>query len=225
MPYPIPPQMMNCKPLLHNMRSRPVLLRLTSFENHLDTLFKVTHSSNFNTSIQALMLIQQLSSSHPRSVDRFYRTLYESLLDPRLLTSSKQALYLNLLFKAIKSDINLKRVKAFSKRLLQVVGMNQPSFACGALYLLREIESVFRGLQAFIDEPDADENDEEEIFHDVSENASDNKHEFTSSNHKESEKGTRNIKSSFTYDGRKRDPEYSNAERSCLWELVCHIIC
>lgn len=225
MPCPIPPQMMNCKPLLHNMRSRPVLLRLTSFENHLDTLFKVTHSSNFNTSIQALMLIQQLSSSHPRSVDRFYRTLYESLLDPRLLTSSKQALYLNLLFKAIKSDINLKRVKAFSKRLLQVVGMNQPSFACGALYLLREIESVFRGLQAFIDEPDADENDEEENFHDVSENASDNKHEFTNSNHKESEKGTRNIKSSFTYDGRKRDPEYSNAERSCLWELVCHIIC
>jgi len=22
------------------------------------------------------------------------------------------------------------------------------------------------------------------------------------------------------YDGRKRNPEYSNAERSCLWELV-----
>lgn len=23
-----------------------------------------------------------------------------------------------------------------------------------------------------------------------------------------------------TYDGRKRDPQYSNAERTCLWELV-----
>lgn len=224
MPCPIPLQMMNCKPLLHNIRSRPVLLRFRSFENHLDTLFKVTHSSNFNTSIQALILIQQLSSSHPRSIDRFYRTLYESLLDPRLLTSSKQALYLNLLFKALKSDINLKRVKAFSKRLLQVVGMNQPSFACGALYLLREIEGVFRGLQAFIDEPEADESDEEENFRDIPEIATDNKHQFTNGNHKKTEKGTRNIKSSFAYDGRKRDPEYSNAERSCLWELVCQII-
>lgn len=222
---PITLQTMNCKPLLHNMRSRPVLLSLTSFENHLDTLFKVTHSSNFNTSIQALMLIQQLSPSYPRSIDRFYRTLYESLLDPRLLTSSKQALYLNLLFKALKSDMNLKRIKAFSKRLLQVVGMNQPSFACGALYLLREIEAVFRGLQAFIDEPDADESDEEENFRDIPEKASDNKDQFTNGNHKETEKGIRNSKSSFTYDGRKRDPEYSNAERSCLWELVCQIIC
>lgn len=224
MPCPIPLQMMNCKLLLHNVRSRSILLRLTSFENHLDTLFKVTHSSNFNTSVQALMLIQQLSSSHPGSIDRFYRTLYESLLDPRLLTSSKQALYLNLLFKALKSDINIRRVKAFSKRLLQVVGMNQPSFACGALYLLREIEEVFRGLQAFIDEPDVDESDEEENFRDIPEIASDNKLQFTNGNHKETDKGTRNIKSFFAYDGRKRDPEYSNAERSCLWELVCQII-
>lgn len=169
------------------------------------------------------MLIQQLSSSHPSSIDRFYRTLYESLLDPRLLTSSKQALYLNLLFKALKSDTNLKRVKAFSKRLLQVVGMNQPSFACGALYLLREIEEVFRGLQAFIDEPEADESDEEENFRDIPEITSDNKLQITNGNHKETDKGIRNIKSTFAYDGRKRDPEYSNAERSCLWELVCHI--
>lgn len=170
------------------------------------------------------MLIQQLSSSHPKSIDRFYRTLYESLLDPRLLTSSKQALYLNLLFKALKSDMNLKRVKAFSKRLLQVVGMNQPSFACGALYLLREIEEVFRGLQAFIDEPEADESDEEENFRDIPEITSDNKIQFTNGNHKETDKGIRNIKSFIAYDGRKRDPEYSNAERSCPWELVCQII-
>lgn len=172
------------------------------------------------------MLIQQLSSSHPKSIDRFYRTLYESLLDPRLLTSSKQALYLNLLFKAIKSDINLKRVKAFSKRLLQVVGMNQPSFACGALYLLREIEEIFSGLKGFIDEPDAAESDEEENFRDVPENASGtNQDQVTNCNHKENEKVILNIKSSCAYNGRKRDPEYSNAERSCLWELVRQNIC
>jgi ribosome biogenesis protein MAK21 len=36
--------------------------------------------------------------------DRYYRTLYESLLDPRLAASNKQAMYLNLFFKSVKAD-------------------------------------------------------------------------------------------------------------------------
>lgn len=32
-------------------------------EKHIDTLFKITHSGNFNTSIQAMMLIFQVSNS------------------------------------------------------------------------------------------------------------------------------------------------------------------
>ncbi|KAL8686978.1 MAG: hypothetical protein Q9218_006726, partial [Villophora microphyllina] len=137
-----------------------------SFEKHLDTLFRITHSSNFNTSIQALMLIQQLNDTHQSTVDRYYRTLYESLLDPRLLTSSKQALYLNLLFKSLRSDLNVNRVKAFAKRLLQVVAMQQPSFACGALYMLRELEGIFTSLATWTDDAEADASDEEENFHD-----------------------------------------------------------
>jgi hypothetical protein len=35
------------------------------------------------------------------------RTLYESLLDPRVATSSKQSLYLNLLYKSLKNDLPL----------------------------------------------------------------------------------------------------------------------
>lgn len=183
------------------------------FEGHLDTLFKVTHSSNFNTSIQALMLIQQMNGSHQGSIDRFYRTLYESLLDPRLLTSSKQALYLNLLFRALRSDLNVKRVKAFTKRLLQVVAMHQPSFTCGSLYLLRELEGVFTNLEAFIDQAEEDSDDEED-FQDVQEQlphrASLDDGPFRTRTHKPTAK----------YDGRKRDPEYSNADRSSLWEVT-----
>src|SRR4051794_12773528 len=78
-----------------------------SLETHLDTLFRITHSSNFNTSIQALILIQQIAASKHLAVDRFYRTLYESLLDPRLIASSKQTLYLNLLYKALKDDADV----------------------------------------------------------------------------------------------------------------------
>ena len=187
-----------------------------AFEKHLDTLFRVTHSSNFNTSIQALMLIQQLVTGHLASADRFYKTLYESLLDPRLLTTSKQALYLNLLFKALRSDLNIKRVKAFMKRLLQIIPMHQPPFACAAIYLVRELEGVFPSLQAFIDRAEEGESDEEEVFQDVQD-----ENEISSQSRKVN--GTRigdrsNVR--IVYDGRKRDPQHSNAERSCFWEVV-----
>ena len=181
-----------------------------AFERSLDTLFKVTHSSNFNTSIQALMLIQQLNGG---STDRFYRTLYESFLDPRLLASSKQALYLNLLFRALKSDVNVRRVKAFAKRLLQVVAMHQPSFTCAALYLLRELEGVFVNREAFLDHTEGDDS-EEEKFQDVKEQSP---YGMVPGDRPSSQKTKKPV---AKYNGRKRDPEHSNADRSSLWEVT-----
>ena len=187
-----------------------------AFEKHMDTLFKVTHSSNFNTSIQALMLIQQLVAGHVGSSDRFYRTLYESLLDPRLLTTSKQALYLNLLFKALRSDLSIKRVKAFVKRLLQVVSMHQPSFTCAAIYLIRELEVVFPSLRAFIDKAEEGESDEEELFEDARDpNGIPSKSPKVNGIYKDDKRNLRKL-----YNGRKRDPQHSNAEYSCFWETV-----
>ena len=180
------------------------------FEKHLDTLFKITHSSNFNTSVQALMLIQQLCGSHQAASDRFYRTLYESLLDPRLLTTSKQILYLNLLYRALRADLNVKRVKAFAKRLLQVIAMHQPSFACAVLYLLRELEGPFPALARYNDEPEQGAEDEEERYQDVPEDGVETDTRMN---------GTGEVSTRERYDGRKRAPEYSNADKSCLWEL------
>ncbi|CAD0029019.1 unnamed protein product [Aureobasidium pullulans] len=136
---------------------------------HLDTIFRVTHSSNFNTSIQALMLIQQISATKHFSADRFYRTLYESLLDPRLITSSKQIMYLNLLYKSLKSDVNVKRVQAFVKRLLQTITLHEAPFVCGVLYLVSELEATFPTIRNMIREPEADPEDEEEHFVDAPE--------------------------------------------------------
>ena len=183
------------------------------FERQLDTLFKVTHSSNFNTSTQALMLIQQLNRPHQGSMDRFYRTLYESLFDARLLMSSKQTLYLNLLFRALRSDLNVKRIKAFEKRLLQVVAMHQPSFICGTLYLLGELESINPHLEVFIDQREEDSGDEEN-FRDVEEQLP---------NRTIAGRGASSQKINTLaakYDGRKRDPKHSNADRSSLWEAT-----
>ena len=130
---------------------------------HIDTLFLITHTSTFNISLQALVLIQQISSSLSGSqgkpsqsqaqltlarsiTDRYYRTLYASLHDTRLATSSKQAMYLNLLFKSLKADVGgdggVERIKAVVRRLVQVLvsgGGGATEFVAGGLYLLGEV--------------------------------------------------------------------------------------
>lgn len=168
----------------------------------METLFKICHAGTFNTSIQALQLIFQVSKARQTVSDRFYRTLYESLFDVRLLTSSKQAMYLNLLFKALKHDTSLPRVMAFVKRLLQMLTLHQPPFICGALYLLGELFNSTPGLRRMLIEP---EDDGEEHFVDA-------------------DAAQPAVKASAstapTYDGKKREPLYAHADTSCLWELI-----
>jgi ribosome biogenesis protein MAK21 len=182
-------------------------------ETHLDTLFRITHSSNFNTSVQALILIQQICSTKQHTADRYYRTLYESLLDPRLLTSSKQIMYLNLLYRSLKADINLKRVKAFIKRLLQIITMHEPPFACGVLFLINELAKQFPSIQSMFTEPEVnDDDDEEETFKDVPEEG------VPLSEVKAPNRNPEEIRNA--YNGRKREPEFANAEKSCIWDLI-----
>ena len=182
-----------------------------NFEKQMDTIFRVTHSANFNTAVQALMLVQQISSTKHYGAERFYRTLYESLLDPRLCHSSKQIMYLNLLYKSLKADLNAKRVQAFVKRLLQVITMHEPPFVCGVLYLISELEITFPNIKKMMTEPEVDVEDEEEHFVDVPE---DGQEDNTQTNE------GRSKSSSHLYDPKKRDPEHANAERSCLWDLL-----
>ena len=182
-----------------------------TFEKQMDTIFRVTHSANFNTAIQALMLIQQISSTKHYGAERFYRTLYESLLDPRLFTSSKQIMYLNLLYKSLKADLNGKRLQAFVKRLLQVITMHEPPFVCGVLYLISELEGTFPNIRSMMTEPEVDDEDEEEHFRDVPEDdAAEQPPPYKQ----------QPVPNEHRYDAKKRDPEHANAERSCLWDLL-----
>ncbi|KAF8063503.1 CBF/Mak21 family-domain-containing protein [Lyophyllum atratum] len=187
---------------------------------HIDTLFLITHTSTFNISLQALVLIQQIagslisstsasSSSTSKSItDRYYRTLYDSLHDTRLASSSKQAMYLNLLFKSIKADAGNtdgERVKAIVRRFVQVLatgGGGATEFIAGGLYLLGEVSffiltlsprtheltcgsklfSTVPGLRAMVYDPPKTDAE--------------------------------------PYDPRKRDPQYAHASSSPLWELT-----
>lgn len=128
------------------------------FEEQLNTLYKITHSSNFNTSVQALLLVHKIVTKQKLDTDRYYRTLYESLLDDRLLTSSKQSLYLNLLFKSIKEDTNRARTMAFVKRISQVcLSWLNIGTVSGMLYLLLQLEKSVPEINNVFSAPAEDE--------------------------------------------------------------------
>ncbi|KAI8983765.1 CBF/Mak21 family-domain-containing protein [Pilobolus umbonatus] len=174
-------------------------------EKHLEVLFKMTHASTFNAAVQALSLIFTISLTKPIISDRFYRTLYESLLDPRVSHSSKQSMYLNLLYKAIRADSDMRRVKAYVKRMVQIAARNQPAFVTGIFFLLSQLMKSQPGLRTMLNTPEED--DEDEHFVDAPEEG-------------EEEVKVEVEKKRVEYDGRKRDPRFSNADKSCLWELI-----
>lgn len=168
------------------------------YELHMETLFKITHSSNFNTSIQALVLINQVTVKAELNNDRYYRTLYESLLDPRLVSSSKQGIYLNLLFKSLKQDAkNVSRVEAFVKRILQVSAhwLNIGTIT-GFFFLLLQLVKIVPQIKNLLTNSPADD-------------------EYQS----EEEGATTSQKQKAQYDGRKRDPKFAHADVSSLWEI------
>lgn len=156
-----------------------------------------------------MSLIQQISSTKHFSTDRFYRTLYESLLDPRLIETSKHIMYLNLLYRALKSDLNIKRVQAFVKRLLQIIHLHEPPFICGVLYLVNELIIQFPSIRSMVTTPEDNADDSgEEHYDDVPEDG-----ESAAPKEKAETKHPR-------YDARKRDPTHADAQLSCLWELL-----
>ncbi|XP_036026760.1 CCAAT/enhancer-binding protein zeta [Onychomys torridus] len=211
----------------------------------VDTLFKVLHVVNFNTSVQALMLLFQVMNSQQTISDRYYTALYRKMLDPGLMTCSKHAMFLNLVYKSLKADVMLRRVKAFVKRLLQITCTQMPPFICGALYLVSEILKAKPDLRSQLDDhPESDE----ENFVDVGDDSDVEK--FTDADketeadavkkevgpedavtasgteaekpkaaswvHFDNLKGGKQLK---TYDPFSRNPLFCGAENTSLWEL------
>uniref|UniRef100_A0A8C8FLT6 CCAAT/enhancer-binding protein zeta n=1 Tax=Oncorhynchus tshawytscha TaxID=74940 RepID=A0A8C8FLT6_ONCTS len=200
-------------------------------KEQLDTLFKVVHLAKFNTAVQALMLLFQVMDSQQIVSDRYYVALYRKLMDPGLTLCSRQSMFLNLLYKSLKADIVLRRVKGFVKRLLQVSCEQNPTFACGALFLVSEVMKAKPGLKLLLQECG---DGEEENFKDLKEEE-DDEERFVDSD--KVEEGQREIipkptasswvhhqnieggKSMDTYDPLHRNPLFCGADHTTLWEL------
>ena len=106
-----------------------VRARASSFDRELQAIYRLVHEGQFGMSLQALWLLYRLvtskasaaaSATGPRN--RFYRAVYESLLDARLprAAAPKQRHYLQLVQRVMLEDDVESRTAAFVKRLLQV---------------------------------------------------------------------------------------------------------
>lgn len=218
----------------------------TVYDKYFNSLFRVSHAESFDSATQALVFLLQISQTNSVQNDRFYRTLYSRIPDANECSESTQAKFLNLLFKAMKDDTNPRRVKAFLKRLLQSGSYASAGFAGACLIVSSECFRLSRKglLKSFVALPEQD--DDEELFFDAdklnegngalgviesesSESEEENqigpasgaKRPFKArtSEHENNRDSPHEIVSKH-YDPSKRDPKYSGAERTSLWEAV-----
>ncbi|KAF7136141.1 hypothetical protein RHSIM_Rhsim08G0242500 [Rhododendron simsii] len=114
-------------------------------------LFQLVHSKNFNVGVQALMLLDKISSKN-----------------------QIEEMFIGLLLRAMKSDVNLKRISGFSKRLLQVALQQPPQYACGCLFLLSEVLKARPPLWQLVLQNES-ANEDVEHFEDIEEETTDQK--------------------------------------------------
>lgn len=114
-------------------------LDAVAVKDHIDSVYKVVHVGSFNTSLNALSLLYQLVGRNEIHADRFYNALYKKLLDPEISTAKKQSMFLNLLYRSLRTDHSIHRLHAFVKRVLQVALYFQANMAAATLYTVSQI--------------------------------------------------------------------------------------
>ena len=63
---------------------------IPSFDDHLNSLFKISQIGPLATSIQSLTLLYQVMEKRTSVSSRFYRALYRKLSNPQLSTRTGQ---------------------------------------------------------------------------------------------------------------------------------------
>lgn len=87
------------------------------------TMYRLAHLSDIQISIQAYGLLLQLITNRENAINhRFYNALYRKSMDMDLyfVGAKTAASFLHIVHKAMIIDKNVKRIKAYIKRLLQI---------------------------------------------------------------------------------------------------------
>ncbi|RWS22974.1 CCAAT/enhancer-binding protein zeta-like protein, partial [Leptotrombidium deliense] len=194
-----------------------------TFENHVDTFFKVIHFVNFNVAIQVLNLLLNVMDDKKNGLlsDRFYCVLYRFLVEIKLDNCSRKAVFLNLLYRSMKKDSDLKRVKAFIRRLQQVAFHSSSSIAAAILLLISQLVKLKPDLKnTVVNNQIAEESDDEEKFEDVRDESDEEQEKELVAETQPSWVHSQKDGSHLKYDIRHRNPSYANAEKELLWETV-----
>lgn len=72
-------------------------------------------------------------------MNRFYSAFYKKLLDPQIGIGNKRAIFLNLLYRVLKNDHSVIRLKAFLKRIFQIILYYPANMACATLYVVSQV--------------------------------------------------------------------------------------
>eukprot|EP00953_Heterococcus_sp_UTEX-ZZ885_P024026 13171-Heterococcus_DN1.PRE.1 len=230
-------------------RAHPYLAKgAGALTEHIDQLFKTVHSTGFNTSTQALLLIFHVvksdtpSHSRPKPgttsttkaassstddastaagaaaavaesplVTRFYNALYAKLGDADLRQAHQPALFLNLVYRALKADTVMDRVTACSKKLLQVAAHSPPPLAAACLFVISEVLKKHQHLRAkLFTAPDTTATAADTAATGSSD-TSDNDDDSTADNSNSEKPITAAVPGSIIagYDPQKRDPRFA----------------
>ena len=145
----------------------------------IDLLFKVARVTPLTTSVCACKLIYAIAflSNDERTMTRFYTLLYDKLLDEGHTGSKAQNLLL-VVYETVREDLNINRVGAFCKRLLQsCFTCSNPGYAAAVLMVIDQIlkvkPAIFMGMiekKNFFNKDGSskeDDEEEEETFDDI----------------------------------------------------------
>lgn len=92
--------------------------------------YKFIYRKNYNL---------QVVGKNPNQTDRFYSAFYRKLLDTQIGTSNKRAMFLSLLFRVLRNDLNVLRFHAFIKRALSVSLHFPANYTCAILYTISQV--------------------------------------------------------------------------------------
>ena len=202
------------------------------FDSHIDTFFKVVYTASFNKACHAVALLLKIMVARGAVSDRFYQAIYYMLMHPDLRSSSKQALFLNVLYGGIKHDKSIVRVRAFVKRLLQVALHERSNFVCAALVVVSETMRLHEQVRDCIRVPEVPEEDDIRAAEAVrtSEHAGERARQLAQLKAMKGLEGDDDdaggkkqggpISTRRVYNPLKENPLRSNADNSCAWELL-----
>lgn len=168
---------------------------ISPLEEHLNALFVLANTGNFQQRVATLSLLQLLAlgkGTKEAFQNRWYRALYQLLLvSPKQMPQSTQLTnFFSMLHKAMRADKNQERVVAFVHRLLQRAVFFTDAMVCAVLLLVGEMSAAHPYVRQLIKPAAAAK-----------------------------AKATSTAVAEQRYDPKARDPQFARASTECLWTL------